>query len=60
MPHEIFHYHHLAEVSAEAEKLNAFLPVRQDLGPLYQPLQLGAHTVTNRIAFQPMEGTDGT
>lgn len=60
MQHETFHYPNLADVQSAAEKLNAFVPLKEDLSPLYQPLQLGSKTADNRIAFQPMEGTDGT
>ena len=60
MQHETFHYPALSDVQSAAEKLNAFVPLKEDLSPLYQPLQLGAKTADNRIAFQPMEGTDGT
>ena len=60
MQHETFHYPQLSDVHSAAEKLGAFIPLRQELAPLYQPLQLGAKTANNRIAFQPMEGTDGT
>lgn len=60
MKHETFHYPTLDAVRETAESLNAFLPLVQDLSPLYQPLRLGSKTADNRIAFQPMEGTDGT
>lgn len=60
MKHETFHYPTLDAVRETAESLNAFLPLAQDLSPLYQPLRLGNKTADNRIAFQPMEGTDGT
>ena len=60
MPHEVFHYQTLSDVRRRAEELGAFVPLQQDVSPLYQPLKLGTHTAANRIAFQPMEGTDGT
>ena len=60
MKHETFHYASLAEAAAEAEKLNVFLPLEEDVSVLFSPLALGKHTAANRIAFQPMEGTDGT
>ena len=59
MKHEKFHYRSLAEVSAMAQELDAFLPLQEDLSPLFQPLQIGDKTAANRIALQPMEGTDG-
>ena len=60
MLHEVFHYQSLSAVRQRAEELGAFVPLREDISPLYQPLTIGAHTAANRIAFQPMEGTDGT
>ena len=60
MAHTVFHYPSLADVHSEAEKLGVFLPLRQDTAPLFEPLAIGKHSVSNRIAFQPMEGTDGT
>lgn len=60
MSHETFHYGTLADVRATAEALHAFLPLSEDLSPLYQPMALAGHRVNNHIAFQPMEGTDGT
>ena len=58
--HETFHYDSLDDVRQTAERLYAFLPIQEDLSPLYAPLTLAGKTVNNRIAFQPMEGTDGT
>ncbi len=58
--HETFHYASLDDVRQTAERLHAFLPIQEDLSPLYAPLTLAGKTVNNRIAFQPMEGTDGT
>lgn len=60
MKHETFHYPALDDVRAASEQLQAFVPVQEDLSPLYQPLTLGSRVANNRIAFQPMEGTDGT
>lgn len=60
MAHEKFHYAALGEVAEKAAALHAFVPLQEDLSILYQPLDLGGHRVENRIAFQPMEGTDGT
>ena len=58
--HETFHYASLDDVRQTAERLHAFLPIQEDLSSLYAPLTLAGKTVNNRIAFQPMEGTDGT
>ena len=59
MKHEKFHYQSLCEVAAKADELNAFLPLNQDVNPLFEPLNIGGHICANRIALQPMEGTDG-
>ncbi|MBQ8092052.1 MAG: flavin oxidoreductase/NADH oxidase [Clostridia bacterium] len=60
MKHTVFHYHTLSEVKQEAEKLQVFLPLSEDTATLFQPLTFGEKTADNRIAFLPMEGTDGT
>ena len=60
MKHEKFHYATLGEVAEKAAALQAFVPLQEDLSVLYQPLDLGGRRAENRIAFQPMEGTDGT
>lgn len=60
MTHTLFHYSTLADAGGEAEKLGVFLPLRQDTAALFAPLAIGKHVASNRIAFQPMEGTDGT
>ena len=59
MKHEKFHYHSLQEITAKADELNAFLPLQEDTSPLFQPLNIGGHISANRIALQPMEGSDG-
>lgn len=56
--HETFHYATLDDVRAKAQELNAFVPLQEDTSALYNPLALGHVTANNRIAFQPMEGTD--
>lgn len=60
MKHESFHYPNLSDVRAKAQELGAFLPLREDVSPLFAPLTLAGREAANRIAFQPMEGTDGT
>ena len=60
MQHAAFHYPTIGVLKQEAEKLHAFLPLSSDTSALFHPLTLGTHTADNRIAFQPMEGTDGT
>lgn len=59
MKHEKFHYRSLNEVHAEADRLGVELPLSQNTKLLFQPFQFGKYEVHNRIAFQPMEGTDG-
>ena len=60
MKHERFHYRSLDEVKTTATECGAFLPLQEDVSPLFQPLNLGNKTAANRIALQPMEGSDGT
>ena len=59
MQHEKFHYQSLEDIQQTAQQCNAFLPLNEDLSPLFQTLKIGRHTAANRIALQPMEGTDG-
>ena len=60
MLHETFHYSTLDSLRAAAAEVRADLPLQEDVSPLFRPLTLGAKAAPNRIAFQPMEGTDGT
>ena len=60
MKHTTFHYPTLEDVRGESKKLNAFVPLADSVQALFTPLTLGKSQVANRIAFQPMEGTDGT
>ena len=60
MPHETFHYRSWADIDAAAAAQGAALPHSDDLSVLAQPLDIGARRISNRIALQPMEGTDGT
>ena len=60
MKHETFHYPTLKDVQCESKKLNAFLPMNEDISGLFEALPLAGKQAANRIAFQPMEGTDGT
>ena len=60
MLHETFHYSTLNSLRAAAAEVRADLPLQEDVSPLFRPLPLGAKAAPNRIAFQPMEGTDGT
>ncbi|MBE6590157.1 MAG: flavin oxidoreductase/NADH oxidase [Ruminococcaceae bacterium] len=40
--------------------LPASIPYTEDISILARPIKLGAHTLSNRICYQPMEGCDGT
>lgn len=60
MLHETFHYPTLDSLRAAAAEVKADLPLQEDVSPLFRPLPLGVKAAPNRIAFQPMEGTDGT
>ncbi|MBQ3079940.1 MAG: flavin oxidoreductase/NADH oxidase [Clostridia bacterium] len=60
MKHETFHYQTWDDIKNAGNEFDAFLPESQNLGALFTPLAIGAHTSHNRIALQPMEGTDGT
>lgn len=60
MLHETYHYASLRDIQDKADELGVTLPLSENMQPLFSPLQLGVRTAENRIAFQPMEGTDGT
>lgn len=60
MQHQTFRYHSLQELQTQASDMKIFLPLQEDVKPLFQPQQIGTHQAANRIAFQAMEGTDGT
>lgn len=60
MKHETFHYPTLEALQLESKKLNAFIPLAEDVSALFQALPLAGKQGANRIVFQPMEGTDGT
>ena len=60
MQHETFRYTSLADIQAKKEALGVDFPMSADVSALFAPLQLGHVRAENRIAFQPMEGTDGT
>ncbi len=50
----------LQEARDAARAAGVCLPLAEDTSALRTPLAIGAHTVPNRIAVQPMEGCDGT
>ena len=60
MQHETWHYKSIEELNSKAAELGAFMPLSSDTSCLYRPLDLGSISVPNRIALQPMEGSDGT
>lgn len=60
MQHETFRYASLADIQAKKEALGVDFPMSENIGALFTPLQIGRVRAENRIAFQPMEGTDGT
>lgn len=56
----MFSYRSLEELVEAAAKEGVSLPAGEGVSALGQPLQMGAFTLQNRIAIQPMEGCDGT
>ncbi|MBQ2990880.1 MAG: flavin oxidoreductase/NADH oxidase [Clostridia bacterium] len=60
MQHETFRYTSLADIAAKKEELGVEFPMSENIGALFTPLKIGHVCAENRIAFQPMEGTDGT
>ena len=58
--HEPFRYPHAAELLKKAEDLGVTIPFQDSLAPLFQPMELVAKKLPNRIAVQPMEGSDAT
>lgn len=60
MQHETFRYNSLADVRAKQQELGLQFPLSENTASLFAPLQIGHVRAENRIAFQPMEGTDGT
>ena len=55
-----FKFHSLADLQAESTRLGLDLRFRDDLSPLFQPVNLGKLRVGNSLCIQPMEGCDGT
>ena len=63
MEHKTFAYQTLDCVREEAERLEAFIPLSDDLSILARPLTVGGQSgleLKNRLIIQPMEGCDGT
>lgn len=59
MKHETYHYSSWQEVLSACSGFEPFLPFSNNTKALFEPLSIGKHTSKNRIALQPMEGTDG-
>ncbi len=60
MRHEVFHYQSLNELSSRAEELGVTVPLSPNTASLLESFNLRGRLINNRIAFQAMEGTDGT
>ncbi len=58
--HERFHYHTLAQILEDAERLGTGLKAQEDISPLLKPVSVGNLTAPNAMAIHPMEGCDGT
>ncbi len=57
--HEPFHFHSLADLEIRIQELGLDLPLRADVSPLLEPIQVGAGRLPNRMVVLPMEGCDG-
>lgn len=60
MTHTKFHYASLDDIRAEQASAGCSFPLNDDLSSLKSPLSVAGRTLKNRIAIQPMEGSDGT
>jgi 2,4-dienoyl-CoA reductase-like NADH-dependent reductase (Old Yellow Enzyme family) len=54
-----FKYKTSQALLADAQELGLNVQLAADLSSLFRPIELGGHTVGNRLAIQPMEGCDG-
>ncbi|MBE5792422.1 MAG: flavin oxidoreductase/NADH oxidase [Clostridiales bacterium] len=59
MKHETFHYSSWQDVLSACTDFEPFLPYSENIKALFTPLAIGKHVSSNRVALQPMEGTDG-
>lgn len=59
MRHERFHYETLQNVQEKASELGAWLPLTGETESLGAPISIAGKRLPNRIALQPMEGSDG-
>lgn len=55
-----FKFKTLDELDAECRRLNLDIRFSEDLGPLFQPVQIGPLRCGNALCIQPMEGCDAT
>jgi NADPH2 dehydrogenase len=55
-----FKFHTLADLEAEVQRQALSLRFSDDFSVLFQPVQVGALRIGNRLCVQPMEGCDGT
>lgn len=60
MEHKRFHYKSMDELKQELTRIGVRLPLSDSLEALKREVKLGAKTMHNSIAIQPMEGCDGT
>ncbi|HVP12172.1 MAG TPA: NADH:flavin oxidoreductase [Phycisphaerae bacterium] len=56
--HEKFKFASAAELLDKIRSLNVDIPFTEDLGPLWRPIEIAGRQVPNRLAIQPMEGSD--
>ena len=55
---EHFHYKTFDELNGKLEQLGISWPYSENLGVLFEKVELGSRTLSNRFAIQPMEGCD--
>lgn len=55
-----FKYKSVGDLVSDAARHGDALACSDDLGALFQPVQVGSRLVGNRLCVQPMEGCDGT
>lgn len=55
-----YKYKSTDDLVADARSLGHELACRDELAPLFTPIQVGSRMVGNRLCVQPMEGCDGT
>lgn len=56
--HERFRYKSGEELVRRAKELGFSLPYSEDISPLFEPLNIGETSLSNRFVVQPMEGYD--